>query len=73
VAEHGIAFAADIVTLLESLSEDPGADLTLFIDEMQKMVGQAHGDAKNTFDTFSAVRRTLHQVCMWKISIGVVD
>ena len=73
VAEHGIVFAADVVTLFESLSQDPSADVRLFIEEMQEIAGRAHRDTKNTYDTFSAVRRKLNQVCIQEVFIGVDD
>lgn len=64
MAEHGIVFAVDAVSLCERLSGHSGKDIRLFINEMRKIARQAHGDAKNTSDKFSDVRRTLLQVCI---------
>jgi hypothetical protein len=76
MAEHGIVFAVDAVSLCERLSGHSGKDICLFINEMRKIARQAHGDAKNTSDKFSDVRRTLLQVCIWdpfSFRYGVVD
>jgi len=63
VAAHGITFAADAASLCERLSWHSGTDIQLFIDEMRKVACLAHDDVKNTIEAFSAVRRTLLQVC----------
>jgi hypothetical protein len=63
-AGHGIAFADDAVELCESLGLHPMADLLLFIDEMRQIAHRAHGDAKDTYEKFSVVQRTLLQVCI---------
>ena len=63
VARHGITFAADAVGLCELLSQHPGADVRLFVDEMREIVQLARGDAKDTYGEFSAVRQTALQVC----------
>jgi hypothetical protein len=63
VARHGITFAADAVGLCELLSQHPGADVSLFVDEMREIVQLARGDAKDTYGQFSAVRQTALQVC----------
>jgi hypothetical protein len=73
VAEHGITFAADAVSLCERLSWHSGTDIQLFIDEMRNVACLAHDDAKNTFEAFSAVRHTLLQVCKLNAVSGVVD
>jgi hypothetical protein len=59
VAGHGITFAADAVSLCEYLTQDPGADVRLFIDEMRKISDQVHDGAEDTYKKFSAVQGTL--------------
>ena len=73
LAGHGIAFAADGVSLFERPNQHPGTDVCLFIDEMQKIARLVHENAQDTYEKFSAVRRTLVQVCIRSRSLGVTD
>jgi hypothetical protein len=74
VARHGIAFAAEVFNLCEYVSQEPGTDVRLFIDEMRNRVRVAHADAKDTYKKFSAVQWSLFQVCIQnRISAGLAD
>lgn len=64
VAGHGIAFAAEVFSLCECLSQDPDIDLRSYIDEMKTVVQRARGDADATHKQFCAIRSKLLQVCI---------
>jgi hypothetical protein len=72
VAGHGIAFAAEVSSLCEHLSQASGPDVRLFIDEMGRTVELAHGGAQDTFVKFVAVREKLMQVWVWNTPDAVV-
>jgi hypothetical protein len=63
-AVYGIAFAEDVVGLCEYLTQKPHTDVRQYIEEMRQIARKAHGDAKDTYEKFRAVRRTILQVCI---------
>ena len=63
VAGHGVAFAADVVTLCEHLNRGRDLGIRSFVDEMQMIVRLALSEANTTHGRFGAIRQKLYQVC----------
>jgi hypothetical protein len=62
--ERGIAFADDAVGLCEYLTRHRNADMSSYIEGMQREAKNAYSDAKDTHEIFSTVRKELIQVCI---------
>jgi hypothetical protein len=63
IAEHGVAFAADVISLCDCISKSRDADICSFIDEMRTIAQQALGEATATNHKFRDIRMRLVQVC----------
>ena len=66
MAEHGFTYAGEAVRLCKYLIQEPDDDVHVVIGEMRRIVRQALGEAKDTTEKFSTVRR---QFCHVRVQI----